>query len=254
MTGFKAAAVGMVLCAMTAPILLVAQESDLPKADQVFSWYIEATGGIKAYDKIQNRITKAEFSIPAQGVTLNTTVYSTRPNKSYTIMESPALGSIERGCDGSVVWENNPMQGPSVKEGAERLMMLNLNQFERLVYWKDTFKEIKCVGVEDVNGSPAYKVEATPEGLSPEAYYFDKDSHLLVKATMEAETAYGTIPVESYTGEYKEMDGIMIAFKTRILQMGQEVVSTVKSVEHNVEMPKDRFALPDEIKALLEKE
>ena len=71
---------------------------------------------------------------------------------------------------------------------------------------------------------------------------------------MEAETAYGTIPVESYTGEYKEMDGIMIAFKTRILQMGQEVVSTVKSVEHNVEMPKDRFALPDEIKALLEKE
>ncbi|MCH8913113.1 MAG: hypothetical protein IIA33_06035 [Planctomycetes bacterium] len=35
--------------------------------------------------------------------------------------------------------------------------------------------------------------------------------------------------------------------------MGQKHVFTIESIEHNVEMPKDRFKLPDEIKALVAK-
>jgi hypothetical protein len=36
--------------------------------------------------------------------------------------------------------------------------------------------------------------------------------------------------------------------------MGQEMVTTTESVKHNVELPADRFALPERIQKLVDEE
>ena len=46
---------------------------ELPKAEQIFSWYIESTGGIASYDKITNRVTNSTLEILNQGIKLNLT-------------------------------------------------------------------------------------------------------------------------------------------------------------------------------------
>ncbi len=65
--------------------------------------------------------------------------------------------------------------------------------------------------------------------------------------------AMGEFDMIIYSEDYRPVDGVQYAHKSRIEIMGSTRVVTVESIEHNVEMPKDRFELPDEIKALVAK-
>ena len=72
---------------------------ELPKAEQVFGWYIESTGGTAAYNKIKNRVTKSTLEILNQGIKLNLISNQEKPNKLYLVSESDAIGKIETGTN-----------------------------------------------------------------------------------------------------------------------------------------------------------
>ena len=228
---------------------------ELPKAEQVIAWYIESTGGINAYKKINNRISKSTLEIKGQGIKLDLITYQAKPNKSHLIINSDITGKMENGTDGNIVWEISAMNGAQIKEGKERANLLHLNAFDRLVYWENSFKKVETVALENVNERPCYKVIVKPkeEELESQTLYFDKESHLLIKVELTVENPMGTIPMESYLSDYREIDGIKIPHKNIIKVMGQEREASVHSIEQNVDMPANQFDLPDEIKALLKK-
>jgi len=229
--------------------------AELPKADQVLAWYIESTGGIKAYEKINNRVTKSTLEIKGQGIKLDVISYQEKPSKSYLIIDSAITGKMENGTDGSIVWEISAMSGAQVKEGKERVNLLHLSAFDRLVYWQNSLKKVETIAQENVNGKPCYKIIATPKEpeLEPQTLYFDKESHLLVKLELTVENPMGTIPMVSFLSDYREVDGIKIPHKNVIEVMGQKREAIVQSIEQNVELPENRFNLPDEINKLIEK-
>ncbi len=66
-------------------------------------------------------------------------------------------------------------------------------------------------------------------------------------------SAAGAVPVVAEPGDFRKVDGIMVAFTSRMQVMGQERIVTIEKVEHNVALPADRFALPAEIAALVKK-
>jgi hypothetical protein len=53
--------------------------------------------------------------------------------------------------------------------------------------------------------------------------------------------------------DYKEQNGLLSPRKTRNKLLGQEFETSVGQVEYNIDIPKDRFDLPSEIKALAKK-
>lgn len=235
------------------PVTLQASEEVLPKAEEILDGFVEATGGLAAYDKIQNRVTKGTLEMAGMGINLSITTYNARPNKSYSLVESEATGKMESGCDGSVVWENSAMQGAQIKEGKERAFMLRLNTFDRMAYWRKAFQKVECTGVEDIEGTPCYKVVATPADGDPELYFFDKETNLLIKSEMTMESQMGTIKGQMFPGDYEKFDGILVPKSVKIVVMGMERTMTMTSLEHNVKLPEDIFALPPEIQALLDK-
>lgn len=225
----------------------------LPKAEQILDRYIEAIGGLAAMEKINNRVTKGTMSIPAAGVTLSITVYQARPNKYYSVMDSAATGKVETGSDGEVAWQMSATGGPQIFEGKEKASQLHLNIFDRLAYWRKIFKQVETTGTEDVAGKPCYKVLATPPDLAPQTFFFDKESGLLVKFLMTAESQMGAIQVESFPSDYQRIDGILMPRKNVVKTVGPERIATIESIEQNVDLPADRFALPAEIKAMVKK-
>ncbi len=225
----------------------------LPKAEKILDGYIEATGGLAAYKKIHNRVTKGTMELTSMGMKLSLTVYNAKPNKSYSLMESEAAGNMETGTDGNVVWENSAMRGAQIKEGKERAQFLKMNTFDRMVYWRKAFKKVECTGVEDVEGTPCYKVIVTSEDGEPETLFFDKETNLTVKMEMTTVNAMGTIKMQIFPGNYEKIDGLLIAKSMKMVMQGMEMTMTMDSLEHNVKMPEDRFALPPEIQALLDK-
>jgi hypothetical protein len=229
-----------------------AAAQDAPPAAEVLDRFVEATGGIEAYDAVENRKTVASMDIPAQGMTFTLTMWSKRPNQVYTEIENAMVGKITKGVSGDVVWENSIMTGPVIREGDERESALREAAFERYVYWRDNFEKAELAGEETVDGTDTWKVVLTPASGEPSTMYFDKESGLLKRVDTVASTEMGKIPVEAHLSDYRDVDGIKLAFKTVISLLGQERVFTTESVEQNVEIPEGMFDLPGEIKALQE--
>jgi hypothetical protein len=232
-----------------------AAAASLPRAEVLIQKMIDATGGKAAYDGMKSRFLAGKMSLPKSGIEMTYTSWAERPNKSYVLMESPALGKMESGCDGATVWENSSMAGPNVKKGAERAMQLREADFDRWTNWKKYYESATTAGADTVSGHAAWMVQMVPREGTPELMWFDQATGLLLKASVKVQTEMGEVPFEVLHEDYREVCGTKIAFRTRQVMMGgaQEMVSTTDSVVCNPTIPKDRFALPAEVKAVLEK-
>lgn len=250
------AALTLVLLALPAMAQEAAVDTaaKLPEAATIIDEFVEAVGGKAAHDKINNRVMDATFEIVNAGVKASLSVYAAKPNKIYTVVEADALGKIERGTDGETVWEISTMTGPVIKEDPEKAQVLKDATFDRMIHWRDNFETVKTVEVADVDGRPCYKVIQVGPSGQEETFYYDRETHLINKMETTVETQMGSIPVEAFPTDYKKVDGISMAHMTTIKVMGQTRSIRVNSVKQNVELPEDRFELPADIRAMLEKE
>jgi hypothetical protein len=63
----------------------------------------------------------------------------------------------------------------------------------------------------------------------------------------------GEVQMDSFFSDYRREGNILMPHKVRQSVAGQEFTITIDTVKLNPEIPKDRFDLPDEIKALVNK-
>jgi hypothetical protein len=224
----------------------------LPSGEAILDKYIEVTGGKAAYEKVQNQVSSVVMEFVGKGVKANVTIYHAAPVKSYSVINIEGIGRMEEGTDGTVVWDRSDLKGPRIKKGEERAVSLRGAALGKDVRWRDYFTKVECTGIEPIDGHVAYRVVLTPKVGQPETRYYDKTSSLLVRTNMIMKTEMGEIPAESMVSDYRKVDGVLIPFQVKQKVLGQELALTVQSIKNNVEIPPDRFALPDDVKALAE--
>ena len=243
--------IGAALVAAIALPRLVA--ADLPKAETILDKYIEATGGKAAYQKLHTQMQSGTFEMSAAGIKGAVTMYRAEPDLAYTEIVLEGIGKIADGFDGKVAWSNSAMQGPHVKDGAERAQALQTSRFNGELHWRETYKTAETTGIEAVDGKDCYKVVLTPAEGSPVTHYYDKETGLLAKMSLISQTPMGEVPSDSFATDYRKEGDILMPHKVRQSVAGQEFTITIETVKLNPEIPKDRFDLPDEIKALVNK-
>ncbi len=231
-----------------------AVETGPPTGERILDRYVEKSGGIENYDKINNRYMEGTVEIPAAGLTLQTEVYSAKPNRIFTLAQADAIGEVRSGSDGTVFWENSLMSGPRLLEGEELTEAMQKAAFDRLAYWRKYYAKAEYVGVDSIDGAPVYKVVMTPKSGRPETMYFDQGTGLLIKSESIFKHQMGDLPIEAVLEDYREVDGILMPFATRLNIMGQDRTVTMTSVKHNIDMPDTLFAVPGEIRELMEKQ
>ncbi len=224
-----------------------------PTAETLLDNHVKAVGGKEAFAKLNTRAIKARLEVPAAGVSMAISIWAARPNKTRTLVESDIAGRIERGFDGTTGWEVSTTGGPRLLAGAQLDDMARDATFEGLAVWRDWVDKTETQGAGDVDGKPAWKVLITPKRGSAQTYFFDQATSLVVKMTMTVRSAMGDVPAESYFSDYRDAGGIRIAHRVRQVAAGQELVTTIDSITHNVELPAGRFDPPVEIQALLTK-
>ena len=229
-----------------------APEEGLPTGKEVMERAIKAAGGREAFAKLNNRVVKAKLELKPMGLTGTATTYQARPCKAHSAIDIEGVGTILRGYDGDTMWEIHPMFGTRVVDGEEKAVMFVLSQFDESNY-EALYETIECVGTEDVDGTACYKVLATPKGGKPMTVYYAKESGLPLKSVFSLQTPAGEFPTETRPSEFKEVDGITIPHRVEETVAGTEIHTVTESIQHNVEMPDDRFDLPEEIKNLLER-
>jgi hypothetical protein len=236
----------LLLCGSTA------LAADLPSGDSLMELALTRGGGAEAYARARNFVMTGTVDMAGHAITGPISVYQ-EGDKSYSVIELPGVGKVEEGFDGETAWEMSALQGPRIKEGEEKAAFVRASKLTLLGSWRADYKSARTLGAEDLDGKPAWKIELTPREGRPEIYYFDQKSVLLVRVTRTLSTAMGDIPVEVVFSDYRAVDGIETPFSMVQKAMGQIINMHFDKVAYNATIAPDRFALPEAVKALLEK-
>jgi outer membrane lipoprotein-sorting protein len=253
--GFAVVTAAAVLAATSAGAW--ADQAAEQKGAELMDKFVEVTGGKAAYEAIKSRIVKAEATMPGGGMTGKMEVHAAYPDKFRASVEMPG-GNFERGSDGKTVWISHPSFGASILEGADRVSAIRESTQDRFGQWRRIYEKAEYTGDGEVNGAACSKVVLTLKPIDPNVEeapvtaYIAKDSGLIVKWTTQMTTPQGELEVDVRLGDYKKVGDVLIPHTMKVSAQGLEQSVTVQEMQVNVEIPVDKFELPEAVKAQLE--
>jgi hypothetical protein len=245
------AAGGLVMVPRLAGQELPGQE--LPRAEDILDREAAAVGSKEARQQIKTVVTTMKLS--GEDMQIGIVVYHAGPTKHYKEISRDGLRKMEVVVDGDVAWVKDSITGARILKGEERAQAFrdaeNFDREARCVSdWRKEYKQVRTVAEENVEGKPAYKVQMTTAKGETVISHYDKHSGLLVRQEKDVETPQGKVKVIEYSGDYRKVGGLVLAFKGRVVQGPSETHVTVERFELNVNIPAERFALPVELKRL----
>ncbi len=226
---------------------------ELPKAETILDKFVEVTGGKAAYGKIHTEVTTGSMEMAAMGLKGSMVAYAAEPDKHLVEITFEGIGKIQEGSNGEAAWSLSAIQGPRLKEGDEKAEALEQGKFHSDARWRDIYLKVETMGVEPVDGKDCYKISLTRKTGNPQTRWFDKQTNLLVKVAATVKSPMGEISSESLFSDYRKEGDLLLPHKAKLTAAGQEIVMTIEKVQQNAEIPKDKFEMPAEIKALLKK-
>ncbi len=241
------------VAAIVAGGALQAADDALPEAATVLDHYVEVTGGKEAYAKHTSEIQTGTLDYSAQGVKAKIIRYASEPDNYLASVEITGIGRVDTGVTNGIAWENSVVRGPRIKSGDEKALAMQEATFNGTLNWRKLFPKVENKGVEAVDGEDCYKILLTPNEGRAETMYFSVKSGLLIKSSTVAATQMGDVPVEIRYSKYKEANGVRFPSVVTQKAAGQEFTITIDDVRVNVDIPVERFALPDEVRAILDK-
>jgi hypothetical protein len=225
----------------------------LPSVETVSGHFIDATGGKAAYEARHSLIEHATIDFAKQGLKGSLTIYEAAPDKYLGVTELPGIGKIAAGSNGDVAWENTALQGPRVKQGVERADALREGAFNAPLYWQKLYVKAEMAGAETVEGHDCYKVVLTPKEGKPITEFYDKKSGLMIKTMATVSSQMGDVNAEILYDDYRKDGDVLSPHRLVNRAAQQEFIIQIDSVEVNPDLPKDRFDLPPEVQALVDK-
>ena len=206
--------------------------------------FIAATGGKAAWEARHIQVEHATIEFAKQGLKGSLTIYESAPDKYLGVTELPGIGKMETGSNGEVAWENTAVQGPRIKQGAERAEALREGAFNAPLYWQQLYVKGETVGSETVEGHDCYKIVLTPQEGKPMTEFYDKKSGLLIKTMATVSSQFGDVNAEIIYDDYRKDGDLLSPHRLVNRAAQQEFVIQIDSVDVNPDLPKNRFDLP----------
>lgn len=202
---------------------------------------IEAVGGEENWKKLSSRISTFSVDFVNQGVQASGISYAKAPNKAATETTITALGKKI-----GLVWEYFDGSGgeefytfaPPEKYTGKRLEDIRIGaDLYSPLDWTSKFKKVTVTKIAKVGDEDAYVVVFEPENGSRFTDYYSTRSFLLLKreGAIPSSTGGPSLPYSNTYSDYRDIDGIKIAFRsTNQSPSNGIVVTTLLSVKHNV--------------------
>jgi len=217
-----------------------------PTAAALVERYINAIGGRAAWIRIKTHLGTGSIQVLPMTDIGTFETYSRAPNQTCGVMKLVRLGEFRSGFDGERGWSQNPRDGfkysPPEKQAADK----RNSDFYQYMHFKKHFADAKVTDIEEVEGSSAYVIEATPVGEDePERIYFDVHTHLLVRHdTIDRDSKGEKTQSIAYFSDYRDVDGIKVAFNIRLVRGSVTMLMKIKEVKNNVDIDDSMFAPP----------
>jgi zinc protease len=176
------------------------QEDDLKpvpagmNADVVLNNYFEATGGKQNHMKINDITTRMSASM--MGMTINFNQYQKEPH--YLLVETLMGGNVmsKQIFDGTKAVITSPMGRQEFTEGPEFELFKQRANLKADMEYKQLGISKKLLGIENINGNDAYKIEVISADGSKSYDYYDANTNLkIMSQSPEGTATYGNYKV-----------------------------------------------------------
>ena len=220
----------------------------LPDAAEINAKMIEALGGETNLRKITSREIKLEMNFINQGVTAKGTAYAKAPDEVASSIELFALGKnigwIRERFDGSSGGESYSF-GPEEVYTGQRLEDVKFGaDFYGYLDAASKTKSAVVDKIEKVGDEDAYRIRIEPLKASPITLWVSAKTFLPLKRRflVVSSTTAQKIPVTETYSDYRNVDGVMIPFRSvnSNPNMG-DLVTVVKEIKQNVKIPDSVF-------------
>ncbi len=216
-----------------------------PTVDEILDRYVKALGGKEAIQKLTSRVARGDFEIPDQGAAGSVEIFSKAPNKRGLTITIDGFGEIKQAFNGTIAWADNPQAGYRELSGAELENQKRNSDFYQALRFKELFAKLTAGGIQKAGDRDAWLLEADTGSGKPQKYFFDAETHLLIRVETERESPMGgTMTIQTFLDDYKVYDGVKVATTIRQVNPQFTSIMRLKEVQHNVAVDDVRFDKP----------
>jgi caffeoyl-CoA O-methyltransferase len=207
-----------------------------PTLDKILERYIEALGGREALEKLNTRICRGQFidDRPYTGPlkTFPFEAYSKIPDR-WLIIQHHGEKMYKEGFDGEACWRLDDKGLVRDDDRARSKIAFILNP-QNALHIQNYFPRLILEGEKAVEGRLTYVVRNQRKNEHFNLY-FDAESGLLARIGYYWELK-----------DYREVDGVKFPFRVDMSRKGGLNTYSFDSVEHNVPIDDERFAVPEQ--------
>jgi hypothetical protein len=217
-------------------------EADSKRVADVLKKFEDTVGRPEAVERIKTRITKSRMDISSNGMSFVTTVSQKAPGKVLVEQDIPGVGAIIQGYDGKVGWAWSEMQGYRELQGPELAQLVGSANIAPRKVGEDTPLRRIVGESKSADGHRVLAVDLATVAGSAGIFHFDVETGLLIKLeTVIQAGPGGSIKVVMDIGDYREIDGVKIAFAQTVTNPAMRMTTQVLDVVHNRELADEIF-------------
>ncbi|KOY84335.1 hypothetical protein AD998_21570 [bacterium 336/3] len=205
--------------------------------DQIITKYFENTGGKEKYEKINGikttgKVKYGTLELPLEDVRL-------KDGKTWSKAVFQGMNFYQNVFDGSVLWNTNQMTMKPEKansEATENYKNEVLSFPDPFLNYKKNGYSLEYMGKEKIEGTEYFKLKLIRKPIKQNGkeianvsyYYFDMENYVPIIIENEiTEGAQAGKKMQSFLGEYQEVNGITLPFSIDVKMDGQ-VLSSIK--------------------------
>jgi hypothetical protein len=220
-----------------------ARAADLPPAEALLAKAADAIGGGEKLAAIKSFHYKGKVTIPSQNIG-GSVEHWWKDGDFYGEQQLAGVGRVRVGKQGDTIWSDDPILGLRRLEGAEKEQYAWAASIRLVADWKLYFAKATTVGQRELAGKTVYDVELESPLGEKVTMTFDAQSGLHVGQKFSQVTQFGKTPVEVVLEDYRDVDGIKIAFKQVTDAKVTKLEQTIDSIELGADVDTSLFAMP----------
>ena len=229
-------------------------ETQAPTVEAVLEGHVEALGGRAALGKIKTRVSRGTLLVTSMDTLSILTLWESNSQDRLQRTQSELLGNQLEGSIEGLAWTSSLMAGSRILEGVDRLRALREAPLGAAASWRTDFPKAEYLGTQTLEKVDCHVVRLTPKEGEPEKRFYGIASRLHVRTETTLSIEGSRVASVLTYGDYRPLDGVLVPFTS-----GQaygdidEVIVKLESVVQNVELAKDHFTPPAEIRGLQRK-
>lgn len=215
----------------------------LPEAQGVLDRATEAMGGKAAIARVQSFHYRGTIDMVGHNIHGDLEIWW-EAGDFYMEQKVPGIGTMRAGKRGDEIWAEDPIHGRRRLFGVEAEQHAWASSVLLAAEWKRYFERAQTVAERTVDGKRIYDVRLESGSGLEVVMSFDAESGLQVGQGFEQVTPMGKQPFEVRFEDYRDVDGIKLAYRQVIDAKIQQVVQEITEVEINPAIDESRFAMP----------